>query len=126
MGEVENLLSYGVMWKGDNLAEQEHLSLTQLEHCSSLNAAAQENLANQRPRVCVHLLLLCLQNRARNKVLLEEGLGGHVVHDRGGEVCQDAVHRVPRLLSGDPEVLLKRSRQRRKDGLGRLVAIEGR
>ena len=27
---------------------------------------------------------------------------------------------------GDPEVLLKRSRQRRKDGLGRLVAIEGR
>ena len=83
-----------------------------------------------------------LQNRARNEVLLEEGLGGHVVHDRGGEVCQDAVHRVPRLLSedhhrddrhddpqcppGDPEVLLKRSRQRRKDGLGRLVAIEGR
>ena len=57
-------------------------------------------------------------------------------------MCQDAVHRVPRLLSedrhrddrdddhqrppGDPEVLLKRSRQRRKDGLGRLVAIEGR
>ena len=42
-----------------------------------------------------------LKNRTGDKVLLEEGLGSHVVHDGGGKVCEDAVHRVPRLLPED-------------------------
>ena len=44
-----------------------------------------------------------LKDGAGNEVLLEEGFGRHVVHDGGGEVGQDAVHCVPRLLSGDEE-----------------------
>ena len=44
-----------------------------------------------------------LKDGARNEVLLKEGFGRHVVHDGGGEVGQDAVHCVPRLLSGDED-----------------------
>ena len=44
-----------------------------------------------------------LKNRTGDKVLLEEGLGSHVVHDGGGKVCKDAVHRVPRLLPEDED-----------------------
>ena len=41
-------------------------------------------------------------------ILLQEGLGAHVVHDGGGQVLQDGVHGVPGLLPRHPEVLLQR------------------
>ena len=48
--------------------------------------------------------LLYLEHGAGDEVLLEEGSGRHVVHDGGGQVGQDRVHRVPGLLPSHPEV----------------------
>ena len=43
-----------------------------------------------------------------DEILLQEGLGAHVVHDGGGQVLEDGVHGVPGLLPRHPEVLLQR------------------
>lgn len=39
-------------------------------------------------------------------------------------MVHDGVHGVPGLLSGDAEVLLKRTRDAREDGLRRLVHVQ--
>ena len=129
-----------------------------INHCQyHMNSPQDQSLKNQ---LLPFLWKSDLKNGAWNEVLLEEGFGRHVVHDGGGQVGQDAVHGVPRLLSetrwwswifgyrcstfeelqwpgisrltfevvkipGNPEVLLKWSRQWRKDGLGGLVAVKG-
>ena len=48
-----------------------------------------------------------LQNRAVDKILLQESLRCHVIHDGGGQVVQDAVHGVAWLLAGYSQVLLQ-------------------
>jgi hypothetical protein len=70
--------------------------------------------------VCVRqediMLTLC-------EVVLEEGFGGHVMGEAGGEVLQDALHGVARLLAGDAQVFLQGPRHGREDGLRRLHRV---
>ena len=58
-----------------------------------------------------------LKNWTVDKILLQEGLGGHVVHDGVGQVVEDAVHGVSGLLTSDSQVFLQRSSYGWEDGL---------
>ena len=82
---------------------------------------------NKTPEVRSQFLMFTdhyLQHGTVDEVFLQKGLGWHVVHDGGGEVLEDGVHGVARLLAGDPQVLLERSGYRREDGLCSFIGIQ--
>ena len=66
-----------------------------------------------------------LKHWSVDEILLQEGLGAHVVHDGGGKVVEDGVHGVAGLLPRHPEILLQRPGNAGEDGLGRLVGVQG-
>ena len=47
MVHVDNLLSDAEMWKRNDLAKKQNLTLSQLEHEAGLDSSAQEDVANQ-------------------------------------------------------------------------------
>ena len=47
MVHVDNLLSDAEMWKRNDLAKKQNLTLSQLEHEAGLDSSAQEDVTNQ-------------------------------------------------------------------------------
>ena len=59
--KVENLLGDGEVGQGDDLTEEEHLPLPQLEHEAGLQSPGQKEVADQRPTLHRDRLLLTLK-----------------------------------------------------------------
>jgi hypothetical protein len=60
-----------------------------------------------------------------DEVFLEEGLRRHIERDNGGEVGENRVHGVSRLLPRNPQILLQRPHNRGEDRLRGLVRVHG-
>lgn len=58
-----------------------------------------------------------------NQELFHKGAGGEVVTEADGQMLQDGLDRMSRLLACDPQVLLQRAGHWRENGLGRFVRI---
>ena len=59
--KVENLLGDGEVGQGDDLTEEEHLPLPQLEHEAGLQPPGQQEVTDQRPTLHRDSLLLTLK-----------------------------------------------------------------
>ena len=107
-GGLNDLLPEKEVREALDLTQQRHVAaLPQLEGYAWLDVAVQRALGNKRPVLHLADLAVVLQYGGGDQVLLQEGPGRQVVGEAGGEVLQDGLHRVPRLLPGRPQVLLQ-------------------
>lgn len=84
--------------------------------CGLFSSAPMKNEFDKSSGTYLH------DGRCREK-LFDKGAGGEVVTQADGQMLQDGLDRVARLLACDPQILLKWTRHRRKDGLRRFVRI---
>ena len=57
------------------------------------------------------------------QIALQESFGAEIVADTQGEMFNDILHGVARLLSRDPQILLQGARERREDRLGGFLWV---
>ena len=103
--------------------QERDVRLPQHEDCSVLYRPGQKYITYQTP--CLHwfVLIVRLEDRTRDQILLEEGFGAHVVSETKRQMIDNRLHRMSGLLASDSQVLLQRPGQRWEDSLCRLFRV---